>query len=326
MGAPAGTAHLVARSLVGANLAGHDSHGVIRTAQYVTYVENEMLLPAIEPVVTSQVGAISQVDGRHGFGQLTAQFGMAHTIAVTREHGLAATTLLNANHIGRVGEWVELAARENQIGIAFCNGGSPGGLVAPHGGRQRLLGTNPFAAAVPIADDDPFVLDFATSVVAEGKVRVARNKELPLPDGWILDKTGQPSNNPNDLYDQGMLLTAGLYKGFALSMLVDLLGGILTGQGAPALPRSTRFYNGVLFIALDIQKFRNVAEFLAEAREYADIVRANPARDGYDGVLIPGDPERHSAAARIEAIPLDDNTWLQIGEVAERYGVAIPTV
>ncbi|MCB0020603.1 MAG: Ldh family oxidoreductase, partial [Anaerolineales bacterium] len=100
----------------------------------------------------------------------------------------------------------------------------------------------------------------------------------------------------------------------------------LTGQGAPALPRSTRFYNGVLFIALDIQKFRNVAEFLAEAREYADIVRANPARDGYDGVLIPGDPERHSAAARTEAIRLDDNTWLQIGEVAERYGVAVPTI
>ena len=323
-GAPAGTADLVASSLVGANRTGHDSHGVIRTAQYSTYIEKEMLFPAAEPTILSQEGNILRIDGNLGFGQRTAQFSMAQTITLAKETGMAASALLNSNHIGRVGEWVEMAANENMIGIAFCNGASPGGLVAPYGGRQRFLGTNPFAAAVPIGGEPPFVLDYATSVVAEGKVRVARNKGQTVPDGWLLDNEGAPTNDPHDLYNQGMLLTAGAYKGFALSMLVELLGGILAGQGSPSLPRWQRFYNGVLFLVLDIERFRNVADFLEDARQFVANVRAVPTAAGFDKIRIAGEPERDVAAARATAIPLDDNTWSQIAAVARRHGVNPP--
>ena len=181
-GASDADAHQVADSLVASNLAGHDSHGVIRVPQYLAGITQGNIQPTAQPVIAHELGAITKVDAQHSFGQIAARFSMEITIAKAQEHGLAATTLLNANHIGRVGEWVLLAAEQNLIGLAFCNGGSPGGLVAPHGGVGRLLGTNPVAMAVPAANRPPLLLDYATSVVAEGKVRVARNAEKILPE------------------------------------------------------------------------------------------------------------------------------------------------
>ncbi|MCA9964720.1 MAG: Ldh family oxidoreductase [Anaerolineales bacterium] len=320
----------VAKSLVAANLTGHDSHGVIRTVQYVAAIEAGRIDPQATAVVAEEMGAISKVDARGGFGQVGAEFAMQVSIAKAQTHGVAATTLHNSDHIGRVGEWVAMAAEQNLIGLAFCNGAGPGGLVTPYGGMERKLGTNPFAAAVPMNGrspngSSPFILDFATSVLAEGKVRVARNAGKTLAEGVILDKEGHPSTNPHDLYAGGMLLPAGLYKGYGLSLLIELLGGVLTGMGNPALPDYDRFYNGVLFIVLAIEPFRPLADFLLDAGRLAAAVSATQPAPGSSGVLLPGEPEEQTAVIRRrDGIPLDETTWGELTAVGQRLGIDMP--
>lgn len=321
-GATEANAVRVAKSLVAANLTGHDSHGVIRTVQYVAAIEEGRIDPQATAVVAEEMGAISKVDARGGFGQVGAEFAMQVSIAKAQAHGVAATTLHNSDHVGRVGEWVAMAAEQNLIGLAFCNGAGPGGLVTPYGGMERKLGTNPFAAAVPLNGRSPFILDFATSVLAEGKVRVARNAGKPLAEGVILDQVGHPSTNPHDLYAGGMLLPAGLYKGFGLSLLIELLGGVLTGMGNPALPDYDRFYNGVLFIVLAIEPFRPLADFLLDAGRFAAAISATQPAPGSSGVLLPGEPEEQTAVVRRrDGIPLDETTWGELTAVGQRLGV-----
>ena len=313
----------VATSLVGSNLAGHDSHGVIRVPQYLTSIGQGNIQPQAQPVIAHEMGAITRVDARHSFGQIAARFAMQISIAKAQQHGLAATTLINSNHVGRVGEWVLLAAEQNLIGLAFCNGGTPGGLVAPYGGAGRLLGTNPVAMAVPVAGRPPLLLDYATSIVAEGKVRVARNAEKSLPEGWILDGNGRASTNPHDLYDGGMLLPAATYKGYCLSLMVELLGGILTGQGTPIFPGYT-FKNGVLFVVLNIEAFRPLNDFLADAATLCAKTKAIKPAEGFDEVLLPGELELKTAEyRRTHGIPLDDNTWQQLTAAAAQYNISV---
>jgi uncharacterized oxidoreductase len=283
------------------------------------------LFPAAEPVIVQETATITMIDAHYGFGQIAAHFAISKTIEKAQPQGLAATGLFNCNHVGRLGEWVELAAGQGAIGLAFCNGGRPGGLVAPYGGAGRLLGTNPMAAAVPIAGQPPFVMDFATSAVAEGKVRVARNKGQSIPEGWILDAQGRPSTRPVDLYEGGMLLPTAGHKGFGLALLIELLGGVLTGQGGPWLPGYTTVRNGVIFIVLSIEAFRPAEDFLAEAAILRDKVKATPPGPGFDEVMLPGEPEqRISEKRQAEGIAIDDTTWAQLAEAAMQFGVAVP--
>jgi LDH2 family malate/lactate/ureidoglycolate dehydrogenase len=321
---PAG-AELVARSLVGSNLVGHDSHGVVRIRQYLDTIEAGELKPTAEPVIARETATITMVDARHGFGQIAACFAMEKTMGKAQVQGLAATGLFNCNHIGRLGEWVQLAADQGMIGLAFCNGGRPGGLVTPYGGSGRALGTNPIAAAVPIADHPPVVIDFSTSVVAEGKVRVARNKGQAVPAGWIQDAAGRPSTNPDDLYAGGTLLPMAGHKGFGLSLLVELLGGMLTGQSCPGLPGYTVLKNGVLFIVLAIEPFRSPEDFLNDSSALCELVKSVTPAPGFDEVLLPGEPEQRTARRRqAEGIPIDETTWVQLTSAATEFGVAVP--
>ena len=192
-GASAENAAVVANSLVLANLAGHDSHGVIRCNMYLEQITVGNLDPVVEPSIATRSGATATVNGHNGFGQVISKYAVELAIEIAREHGIAAVAQHNSYHVGRVGEWVLKAADENMAAIAFCNVASHRPWVTPHGGVGRLLGTNPFAAAVPMAGRPPYLLDFATSVVAEGKVRVAQVAGKSLPSDWILDKDGEPS-------------------------------------------------------------------------------------------------------------------------------------
>mgnify|MGYP005849307627 CR=1 FL=1 len=323
-GAPAAEAGQVAESLVQSNLVGHDSHGVVRVRQYLDTIAAGELKPAAKPLIAQETPTITMVDGRHGFGQLAARFAMEQTIAKAQLQGLAAAGLYNCNHIGRLGEWVQLAADQGMIGLAFCNGGRPGGLVTPYGGSGRMLGTNPIAAAVPIADHPPVIIDFSTSVVAEGKVRVARNKGQIVPEGWIQDAAGRPSTNPDDLYAGGALLPMAGHKGYGLSLLVELLGGMLTGQSCPGLPTYTVLKNGVLFIVLAIEPFRSPEDFLRDSSILCQLVKRVPPAPGFDEVLLPGEPEQRTAERRqIEGVPVDETTWRQLTTAAAEFGVAV---
>lgn len=322
-GAPPPVADLVAASLVESNLVGHDSHGVVRVLQYLTSIDNGQLAPSAQPTIVQETAVMALIDGHGGFGQVAAHLGMETAIAKARQHGLAAVGLVDCGHVGRMGEWVQMAADAGLIGLAFCNGGGGRGIVAPFGGTERILGTNPIAAAVPLASRPPLVLDFATSAVAEGKVRVARNSGKQIPEGWILDKSGNPSTHPADLYDGGVILPAAGHKGFGLSLLVELLGGLLTGAGVPALGMAPR--NGVLFIVLNIETFRPFADFTADGDALAAAVKGVKPAAGFTEVLLPGEPEvRTAAQRRQQGIVLDDTTWQQLIDAAESRGVAVP--
>lgn len=324
-GVPERVAEEVAASLVASNLAGHDSHGVVRTMQYLGAVERGETDGDATPAITHETAVMATVDARRAFGQVAGSFAMQLAIDKARNAGIAAVALHNSSHVGRLGEWVEMAAAEGMIGLAFCNGGRSGGIVAPYGGAARRIGTNPIAAAVPLGDRPPFVLDFATSAVAEGKVRVARNSGKEIPTGWVLDKEGNPTTNPADLYEGGMLLPAAGHKGYSLALLIDLLGGMLTGGGSAPEAGSTMQSNGVLFIVLAVSAFRTPAEFAEEAQAMVDRIKATPLAPGFSAILLPGEPEQQTAAQRrANGVPLDDGSWTQMVAEAERLGVAVP--
>ena len=323
-GASEDDAALVTRSLVTTNLAGHDSHGVMRVMQYVAMIRRGEIDVDAAPRVAQETAVLALVDADRSFGQAAARFAMQTCIDKAREQGLAAVGLTNCNHVGRLGEWVEMAAREGMVGLAFCNAGSKGGLVAPFGGASRRLGTNPIACAFPLQDREPFVMDFATSAVAEGKVRIAHNAGKSLPDGWILDRDGQPSTDPDALYADGMLRTAADHKGYALSLMMELLAGALTGRGCTPFD-DIGPGNGVLFIVLQGDAFRPLAEVLHDSARLADEVKTADVAPGAEEILVPGEPEQRAAATRrAQGIPIDEGTWGQLVELAGELGVEVP--
>jgi uncharacterized oxidoreductase len=322
-GATAEGARLVADSLVTSELVGHPSHGLVRVRQYLDSIEAGELDPAASPAIARETPVITTVDARRGFGQIAAHFAMQATIDKARAHGLAVTGLFNNNHVGRLGEWVQLAADRGLIGLAFCDTGRARARVAPYGGAAQLLGTYPLAAAIPVGGRPPLVLDYATSQVAEGKVRVARNQGRPVPEGWIIDANGRPTTNPADLYTGGMLLPMAGYKGYGLSLLIELLGGVLTGQGGlPGQPGLTGSGNSVLFLVISVEAFRPLADFLADGATLCDQVKAVPPAPGFDEVLLPGEPEHRSAERRRAAgIVVDETTWRHFVQMADEFGL-----
>lgn len=324
-GADDADARIVASSLVEANLTGHDSHGVIYIVDYLKRVLDGRLDPQAKPEIVRETATTMLVDGHRGFGQVVATWTMERLLRKASESNLAAAGIFHCGHIGRVGIYPAMGAEQGFICLAFANGGGAHPRVAPHGGIKPMLGTNPLAAIVPIKGDKPFVLDFATSVVASGKIRIAHNKGEELPDGWILDHDGQPSRNPQDYYDGGMLLPAAGYKGYALGLFADLLAGLLTESGTPILPNSKyEVGNGVFFIVIKVEAFSPLEEFSQRVRELFDTIRAAPPAVAGVEVLIPGEPEERTKAQRLaEGIQIPDTTWQKITTAAESVGVEL---
>jgi uncharacterized oxidoreductase len=324
-GARSDAARLVADSLITSDVAGHTAHGVARVRGYLDSIAAGELDPAAEPLIAHETSTVTLVDAQRSFGQVAARFAMQVTIDKARTQGLAATGIFNCYHVGRLGEWVQMAADQSLIGLAFCNGGRRPGTVAPYGGRARLLGTNPIAAALPVAGRPPVVIDFATSAVAEGKLRMALDRGQRVPEGWIQGPDGQPTTNPKDFYAGGLLLPAAKHKGYGLSLLVEFLGGILTGRGSPALP-GFKVGNGVLFLVLSIEAFRPLEAFLADGAALCEQVKAVPPAAGFDEVLLPGEPEHRAAESRrADGIQVDESTWVQLTAAAAELGIAVPT-
>jgi len=324
-GVPEDAAQVVANSLVLSDMAGHESHGVVRVRQYLDQIGRGDIDPQAKPEIVLDNGAVFNVDACKSFGQISARFTMEEAIGRAKRYGLSAAGLFHSGHVGRLGEWVEMAAAKDAIAFGYCNGGGPSpGRVTPFGGLEPLLGTNPVAAAVPIGDRPPVVIDFATSAVAEGKVRVARNRGKSIPEGWILDKEGHPTTNPADLYEGGVLLPAAGHKGYGLSLLVELLGGILAGNSCPGLP-DYRPRNGVLFIVLDVAAFRPAEEFRATTGAFANVVKALKPAPGFAEVMLPGEPEFRNMEQRCASgITVDDASWSYLLDKAAQYGIAAP--
>ena len=285
VGVPADDARVVAQSLVGANLRGHDSHGVMRIPQYVGFLERGEYRTGVDLVVEHETPAVVACDARWGLGQVQAHRLLDLLIPKARALGVAAGSLRDCGHIGRLGEYAERAAEAGIILLATVNNGGSGQRVAPPGGIEPRLGTNPLCVAVPTDRRSPVVLDFGTSVVAEGKVRVYHINQVPVPRGLAARPEGHPTTDPAVLYRPplGSILPMGgpqAYKGFGLALVLDMLSGGLSGgrschAGAPAARG-----NNVLFLALDPDRFAGTGPLIRQASELADYVRATPRAAG----------------------------------------------
>ena len=327
-GAPATDASLVAKELVTANLMGHDSHGVIRIPQYMGSIERGEIVPGSIPKIEKETSTTAVVDGGNNFGQVSAFQALELGIKKAETHNLSTILLHRCNHVGRLGAYPQQAAMQNFICIATANYVKVGHSVAPFGGRQGRLGTNPIAYGIPTADD-PILADFATSVMAEGKIRVQRNKGGVLPDQAVLNSAGEVTQDPNQFYGppRGAILPFGGpvgYKGFALSLLVEILGGALLGR---LIDDPDLTGNGVCFILLRPDAFIELDAFRLLMGETQRYVKDTPAATGFNEVILPGEIEFRTHKKRsVDGITLDEATWGQILEEAEKVGAEIPSV
>lgn len=322
MGASKEAAQRVSESLVLANLAGIDSHGVVRIPQYVRDIDIGRLHPKAEAKKVVDAGWAVILDGQGGFGQIIAEQGIDIALSMAKSKGIGVVGIRHARHIGRLGEYVLKAAKSGMIGLGFCNGCTPN--VAPFGAMERVLGTNPIACAAPVREGNPILIDLATSFATEGKARVARNSGQPLEQGMVIDRFGEPSVDANDFYSGGALLPIGQHKGSALGLMVELLGGFLTGAGCAAFPEHDDS-NGVLFIVLDPNPLCGLEAFTNDIERIRCAVRSAKKAKGFEEILLPGDPEFRSEIFRREkGIPLDEKTWEELSELAKRLGIAEP--
>lgn len=322
MGTPPDSARLVSGSLVEANLVGHDSHGVMRLPSYAECLRDGLLNPSIQPKVKSRQQATAQIDGQKSWGQLGARLATQTAIELAQQFGLAAVTMDHCFHIGRVGEYVSTIAQAGMMGLAMCNHYP---AVAPFGSRERIMGTNPIAWAVPRAAGlAPIVVDFATSSVAEGKLRVARAKGEMVVPGLIIDRDGRPSQNPVDFYNDGALLPFGGHKGYGLSLMVELLGGALSGAAPSVLPEFAGS-NGTLMIALNISAFMPLEQYTAQVEAFCAKIKAAAPAEGFSETLLPGEPELRTRQRRLaEGIPIPEKTWQEFHTLADELKVTLP--
>lgn len=329
-GAPVADADVVASSLVDANLCGHDSHGVMRVPQYLEFIAKGTYKVNVPLTAISETPALIAADGDWGLGQVQAHRLLGKMLPKAKALGIAAGTLRNCGHIGRLGEYAEVAAKESMAFFAAVNSHGSGRRVAPPGGKEGRISTNPICMGAPTSTD-PVVLDFGTSAAAEGKVRVHFQKKSPTPEGWLLDCDGKPTCEPGVLYGdpRGTILPFGgaqAYKGFGLGLLLDLLCGGLSGGPCsnPKYPLAGQG-NTVLFLLLNPALFGGVEHFLKETDGLTSFVRGCPTAEGVSCITLPGDPERTVKKVReVEGIPIADGTWELIARAAKELNVSLP--
>ena len=321
----------VADNLVLANLSGHDSHGVGMVPRYVDAVAEGGLVPNAAVKVNLDAGSLMAMDGQRGYGQIVGVQAMERGIARARETGSCIFTLAHAHHLGRIGHFAEMAVAQGLVSLHFVNVLSRP-VVAPWGGGDGRFGTNPCCIGVPLAGEEPFVLDFATSRVAQGKMRVAHNKGERVPEGTLIDEHGRPTTDPgvvvvpqsNGLF--GALMTFGEHKGYGMAVACELLGGALTGGGTWHRPADTQrsVFNGMLTILIDPARLGTQASFEAEATAFVDWLKQSPPGAEAEGVQIAGEPERRARVERErDGIWLDDATWGEIVAAGAKVGVAV---
>lgn len=324
----------IARSLVDANLTGHDSHGVARVPRYIDWHRQGLLVAGQTVETISETPVMAVLDGKYGFGQTVARQAVDVGIGKCRAMGLSAIALRNAGHVGRVGEWAEMAAEAGLVSIHFVNA-PQSVMVAPFGGIDRRFSTAPVAIGIARPDDDPLVLDFATSIVAEGKVLVASQGGKPVPGDALVTSEGELSGDPRVLYGDyapgglrsfkggtGAIRAFGEHKGSGLAFMCEILAGSLTGTGA-ADDKRPRWANGMLSFYVDPAKLDAELFLPADVARYVTYVKsARPVRPGGE-VLLPGEPERRMRRKRLaEGVPLSEETWAAIMVTATSVGLA----
>jgi len=321
---PADEAAIVAKHSVAANLAGHDSHGVIQIPIYIDRIAKGHIVPGAPFEIKQETPTTTVIDGNWGFGYVVAERATKLTIEKARTSNVAAATIMRQSHIGRVAAYPMMAAREGMIAIMTADSGRSPKHVAPFGGREARLGTNPICIAVPADLEAPLVVDMATSAVAAGKIKLAQAKDSEIPEGWIVDGDGRPTTDPHQYGKGGVLLPLGGaegHKGYGLSAMVEILSALLPGLGFGIEPTG-RHNDGCFLAVFNTAAFRDLATFKKEVADFAAYLKATPPADGFEQVLYPGEIEllREKERAR-DGIPVDDKTWSQLIELGDKFGV-----
>jgi LDH2 family malate/lactate/ureidoglycolate dehydrogenase len=325
-GAPEEAVKILAGHLIRANLAGMDSHGVIRIPHYIELMRsgtvNGKPFYRIQPEGRHEIvrddGSTVLVNGNWCFGQVTAWKSINLAVERAKQHGISCVCSYNTAHIGRLGEYTGFAAEQDMVAMVFC---SIGRIVAPFGGIERKLGTNPISIGIPTNGDSTFVLDFATSTQAEGKIRNYLMSDKKVQLGWIIDRSGNQTREPKDLYNGGALLPIGGkdlgYKGYGLSLMVEILGAMMTRSGFPGYPGHQYGSSGTVMIAIDIERFVDIDVFKEGVGQLIEDIKKSKKCSGFDEILIPGEPEFRSRQMKSrEGVELPEKVLDSIKEVA----------
>ncbi|MEE8398314.1 MAG: Ldh family oxidoreductase [Desulfobacterales bacterium] len=325
-GSPDDEADLVARRLVKSNLTGHPSHGVIRIPMYIGMAQHGMMKAGAIPEIEIDNGPTVLINGNDGYGQVVAQKTIEVAIERALAHGIAAVGMTNNGHIGRLADYSVQAADAGCIGIVFTTTGGSSFLVAPFGGKSARMGTNPISIALPSDRKFPVVMDMATSVYAEGKFPVMIDSGKSAPEKSLLDKDGQPTTNPSDLYEGGTILPLGGvqgYKGYLLNFMVEAVAAVLTGSGFMGRDEKPKFNNCTLMILIQVEKFRELSGFKLDLETLIGFMKASPSHEG-DEVLYPGEVEERTETEMLKTgIPLADKTVEKIQETIDRLEVPL---
>jgi uncharacterized oxidoreductase len=330
LGVPRKDAELVSDLLVEANLTGFDSHGVIRIPIYANGIKMGAVKPGAEIRIIRETESTAAIDGGWNLGQVVAKYAMNTCIEKAKKSIVGLVTAKKSHHAGRLNIYAEMAMEQDMIGIASVNSAS---YVAPFGGKSKQLGTNPLCFAIPSGEEPPMVLDMATSVWARGKIMVYLARGEELPNDVFMDPDGNPTIDPSWYTKGGVLRNLGGeiagYKGFGLSLLVEILTGALTEGGVSNSEeyRSRPFYggNGIFMMAIDVGKITELEMFKKRVDNLLRTVKTSPTAPGYDEILIPGEPERIKKEKRLrEGIFIEDNTWSKLTALAKELNVKIP--
>jgi uncharacterized oxidoreductase len=317
----------IAHYLVGANLAGHDSHGVIRASHYINWLRAGKVRANQELQVVFKNEVITVVDGQFGFGQVMGERAVRLGVDKASRRGVSVVALRDSGHLGRIGDWAELAAAAGKVSLHFVNTNGGGILVAPFGGTERRLSANPIAAGVPVKDGPPIIVDISTCMIAEGKIKVAFNKGVNVPDDCILDSAGQPTNDPKAFYASppGAILPLGAHKGFGLSVIAEVLAGALSG-GACSRAGVDRVANNMLSIIFDPDTFPWADRFGDEILGLIAHIKSARTMTPDGEILMPGEPEARARARGLKhGIEIDETTWSQIVSTGKSLGVNTTT-
>ena len=323
-GASPKEAATVARYCVAANLAGHDSHGVLQVPVYIDRIDKGHIVPGAPFEIVQESPTTTVVDGHWGFGFVVTERVLDMTINKARKANVAAATVFRQSHIGRLAAYATRATDAGMIALMTADSGRSPKSVAPFGGREARLGTNPIAIAVPSDLDGPFYIDMATSGAALGKIMLASAQGKRIPEGWLVDKNGRQTTDPNDWDNGGVILPLGGsegHKGYGLSAMVEVLSGLLTGLGFGVEPTG-RHNDGCFMACFNVAAFRPLDAFRREVSAFARYLKETPAAEGVAEVLYPGEVEHRNTTHReADGIPVDDKTWGQLVDLAARFGL-----
>ncbi len=327
-GAPPEEAEILVENLVEASLMGLESHGVTRFIHYMDDIARGKIKPGAPIRIVTETPTTAIVDCGFNFGPVAGARMVDIVCEKARSANLACVVSQNCHHVSRLGSYVQKIAERDLVGIAWANSSKHGHFVVPFGGREGRLATNPIAYAVPTLKGHPIVLDMATSMISEGKIRVLMHAGRPIPDGCLLNAEGEPTNDPEEWYGppKGTILPFGSpalgYKGFGLSLFVEIMAGILAGNSTSTdLP----YVNGLCLVAINPEAFCGLLRFKELVSEMSTYMVATPIASGFAEVVMPGELDfRTYERRKVEGIPLPEVTWSQIQAGAHRVGIELP--